>query len=87
MESRISAPDSCEGFRDIWEPPILADKHAEAEAAEADGAGGGAGVENALVVEHAVIGEFVLGIPIVVENDPFGPASEQDAGSKQGLLF
>ena len=50
-----------EGFRDFRKPPILADHQAEAEAAERHRAGGGAGVEDALLVEHAVIGQLVLG--------------------------
>ena len=61
MLSRSSAPDSARVSETAGSPEVLADHQAEAPAAEGDGAGAGAGVEHALVVEDAVIGQFVLG--------------------------
>ena len=50
-----------ECFGNGGEPPILANHQAKAKAAKGNGARRGAGIEHALVVKHAVIGQFMLG--------------------------
>ena len=51
---------SGEGFGHGGEPPILTDEQAETETAEVHRHGDGAGGEDALFVEHTVVGELVL---------------------------
>ena len=58
--SRISAPDLLEALDDIRRPDVLADRQAEAHAAEIDRPRHRPGGEDALLVEHAVVGQVVL---------------------------
>jgi hypothetical protein len=54
-------PALLQRLRHGGEPPILADHQAEPDAAEDAGAGRGAGGEDALVVEDAVVRQLMLG--------------------------
>ena len=59
-EMRISAPVSRQAFDDVGAPDVLADRHAEAHAAEVDRPRHGPGREHALFVEHAVVRQVDL---------------------------
>ena len=59
-EIRNSEPVSCRHSHDLVLPDVLADRHADAHAAEADRTRHRADVEHALLVEHAVVGQVDL---------------------------
>ena len=61
--SSISAPASARCGADRLEPDVLADRHAELDPAQLDRLGQRPGGEHALLVEGAVIGQFVLERP------------------------
>ena len=67
---------------DGGQPPILADHQPDAEAAEGDGAGHRAGIEDALFVEDAVVRQLVLG---AARGD--APALEQEGGVVQPVTI
>ena len=57
---RISAPHSSRHSHDLLLPDVLADRHADLDAAEVDRARQRPGVEHALLVEHAVVRQIDL---------------------------